>query len=222
MGEDLELAATRTRRMMLLEPDPGRPAQVAIAYTNGAPALVTRSFGRGRVALLTTTIDRDWGDLPLRPGFVPLIQRTATWLAGVQGGQASRQIFVGEPYALPGPGPYQIRLPSGDIRTVRGENESAQARFTHSDAPGHYEVRVPSSTHDDMPVPGHFVVAVDPRESDTMSQPLPERSSDDGTRESAGAQARVAIHEARWREFIWIAVVLLGLESALRLWQRRS
>ena len=54
----------------------GRPeAKVLASFTGGIPALVEAPLGRGRVLLLTTTIDRDWADLALRTSFPPLAQR---------------------------------------------------------------------------------------------------------------------------------------------------
>ena len=49
--------------IMLAEPDPAGDAAVALALERGAPALVTREVNDGRVALLTTTVDPDWGTL---------------------------------------------------------------------------------------------------------------------------------------------------------------
>jgi hypothetical protein len=77
---DLGLLGTRARRIFLLEPDAARGAEVALSFTSGAPALISRPYERGRVALLTTSIDRDWSDLPLRPGFVPLAARVLSRL----------------------------------------------------------------------------------------------------------------------------------------------
>ena len=61
----------------------GRPGRsVVLRYESGAPALVDAEVGHGRVLLLTTTVDREWTDLPIRPGFLPLMQEAARYLAG--------------------------------------------------------------------------------------------------------------------------------------------
>lgn len=48
-------------------------SQPALAFSDGLPAVAMRRVGQGRVALLATSIDADWADLPYRPGFVPLL-----------------------------------------------------------------------------------------------------------------------------------------------------
>ena len=61
---------------------------MVLRYESGAPALVEAEIGRGRVLLLTTTVDREWTDLPIRPGFLPLVQEAARRLAGAPSGDA--------------------------------------------------------------------------------------------------------------------------------------
>ena len=64
---------------------PTRPAaRIVLRYENGAPALVDAEVGRGRVLLLTTSVDREWTDLPIRPGFLPLVQEAARYLGGAR------------------------------------------------------------------------------------------------------------------------------------------
>jgi hypothetical protein len=50
-----------------------RQVTVVLRFDNGAPALVEHALGKGRVMLFTSTLDRDWCDLPIRPGFLPLL-----------------------------------------------------------------------------------------------------------------------------------------------------
>ncbi len=44
---DLGLTGTRAQRVMLLEPDPEREHEIALSFTSGAPALLTREVGAG-------------------------------------------------------------------------------------------------------------------------------------------------------------------------------
>jgi hypothetical protein len=55
-------------------------ARVLASLANGAPLLVEGRLGRGRILLWTTSLDRDWTDLVLRPSFPPLLQRMVAWL----------------------------------------------------------------------------------------------------------------------------------------------
>jgi hypothetical protein len=205
---DLDLGATRTRRMFLLEPDPRRGADIAVTFTSGAPALLTRAHGRGRVALLTTTIDRDWGDLPLRPGFVPLAVDTLGWLAGARGHDDTDAIEVGGSKTLARATAYAITTPSGESLPITPGRDGEPARFDATDTPGHYRAR-PSD--DAAAEPERFVVEFDAREADTTPVEVFASQLD-------GEGGTVEIYEPRWRELALLVLLLLGIESAARLW----
>lgn len=206
---DLDLGATRTRRMFLLEPDPLRGSDIAVAFTSGAPALITRSHGDGRVALLTTTLDRDWGDLPLRPGFVPLATRTVAWLAGVEGQDARGTITVGGRKTLGHATTYSVTTPAGASVPVTPKREGEPTVFEATDQPGHYRASVSGDDQVER-----FVVEFDAREADTAPVAIrrAQLDSDSGT---------VTIYEPRWRALALVVLLLLGLESGARLWLRR-
>jgi hypothetical protein len=64
----------------------------------GAPAIVERAFGAGRVVVLNTGAGDRWSDLPRRKSFVPFIDRLLTHLAS---GGLGRNPAVGEVAAVP-------------------------------------------------------------------------------------------------------------------------
>ncbi len=64
------------------------PEGVMMRDSDGRPLLVERRFGKGRVLLFATTVDRDWSDFPLQPAFVPTVYRLLTYLAGSGAGRA--------------------------------------------------------------------------------------------------------------------------------------
>ncbi|HEX4084080.1 MAG TPA: BatA domain-containing protein [Chthoniobacteraceae bacterium] len=55
-------------------PDEGQPVTI-LKYQDGAPAIVERTWGRGRVIEFSSTANAAWNDLPAHPAFVPLMQR---------------------------------------------------------------------------------------------------------------------------------------------------
>lgn len=214
-SEDIELDATRTRRMFLLEPDPRRGADIAVAFTSGAPALITRSHGQGHVALLTTTVDRDWGDLPLRPGFVPVATRTLAWLAKVSSESQGSEVGVGAVKRLEHAAPYVVSTPAGRRIPVAPSEEGAPARFDATDQIGHYRATPQAEQGDEAEgLSERFVVSVDAREAETAPASIerPELAERSGT---------VTIYSPRWRELALLALVLLALESGARLWLGR-
>ncbi|HJR60145.1 MAG TPA: BatA domain-containing protein [Vicinamibacterales bacterium] len=74
---DFSAARFYTYRQVTLEPG----AQVLARYDDGAPALIERKAGNGRVLAWTSTLDVGWNDLALKPVFLPFIHRLGAALA---------------------------------------------------------------------------------------------------------------------------------------------
>ncbi len=53
----------------------GREYLVPMRFTNQFPALIESNFGKGKVFLYVSTLDRDWNNFPIQPTFLPWIQR---------------------------------------------------------------------------------------------------------------------------------------------------
>lgn len=127
-----------------------------LSYRNGAPLLVERLKGRGRVAMLTTTVDMDWGDLPIRSTFLPLVQQLVLYLGGrlVSGNPAD--VLVGESVS--------VRVQTGDSRLVI---EAPDGKTTEID---HLGDLVEGVVHfDDTNLPGVYTVSRYRAESTTAS-----------------------------------------------------
>ncbi|MCC7384704.1 MAG: VWA domain-containing protein [Deltaproteobacteria bacterium] len=161
------LLSANTRAYLLLEPERQKEAVVLLNYEDGQPALIEGEAGRGRVAILTTSIDRDLTDLPIRPAFLPLMRRLLLHLGGALASPAPRQVLVGEPRTISVPsGVTQLEVLGPDGKTTRLERELVgqhEIRFDDTRVPGRYAVRSAQSVGGD---PEDFVVNVDPRESD--------------------------------------------------------
>jgi len=205
---DLALSSSRARRIFLLEPDATRDARVALAFGSGAPALVTRQVELGRVALLTTSIDRDWADLPLRPGFVALAERTIAYLGGGSSSTSGSRILAGEPKAFRTAQAMTIVQPSGQRVSIAPDADGV-AQFRDTWTVGHYRV----AEADDEARERGFVVEVDPAESDTrfVAPALAQRDDD---------QSPVVPLVPSWRPIVLLAAILLALEAGLR-WRLR-
>lgn len=161
------LLSANTRAYLLLEPERQKEAVVLLNYEDGQPALIEGEAGRGRVAILTTSIDRDLTDLPIRPAFLPLMRRLLLHLGGALASPEPRQVLVGEPRTITVPsGVTQLEVLGPDGKTTRLERELVgqnEIRFDDTQVPGRYAVRSAQSVGGD---PEDFVVNVDPRESD--------------------------------------------------------
>src|SRR4029434_5821388 len=58
----------------------GAPVTLA-RLDSGDPFLVERKFGEGRVIACATALDADWSNLPMRPSYLPWLQRLTVYLA---------------------------------------------------------------------------------------------------------------------------------------------
>jgi hypothetical protein len=68
-----------------------------LKYADGAPAVMERPWGLGRVVLFSSTADTAWNDLPVRLAFVPLLHRTLGAIVSRQ--DEGLNIRVGEKFA---------------------------------------------------------------------------------------------------------------------------
>lgn len=145
--------------------------KVLARFTNGAAALVEASIGAGRTLLFTSTLDRDWNDLPMHPGFLPLMQQSMRHLARKHGAFGETDHTVGS----------SVSLPAGDLKRleVRGPGSlgavfegdriagRATVRFTRTEQPGVYRIvgtDQTGATHERDELA--FVVNIDAKGSD--------------------------------------------------------
>ena len=135
-------------------------AQVLARFDGGAPALIERRVGSGRVLLWTSGVDLAWSDLPLKPVFLPFVHQAMRHLAAYA--EPSPWLTVGQVLdTSSGPAGAQARVvltPSGR-RTSVGEEGSEVVELTEQ---GFYEVRGQSADSALMVVASN----VDPAESD--------------------------------------------------------
>ena len=71
------------------------PSSVLARLENGDPFLAERAFGEGKVILCSTALDGDWSNLPMRPSYLPLLQRLTVYLASTI--YPPRNLDVGRP-----------------------------------------------------------------------------------------------------------------------------
>ncbi len=85
--------------MSVDEVDLASGANTVLAYTDlhKSPAMVERRFGKGRVLLLTTTVDDAWGNLPGSYLFPALLHETVYVMTAR--GNADRNLLAFQPFA---------------------------------------------------------------------------------------------------------------------------
>ena len=77
---------------------PKEGALTLAALDDGSPIVIEGSAGRGKVLLLTTTLDTAWNDLPLTPMFLPLVRQMLEYLSGRE---AASSYAIGQAFSAP-------------------------------------------------------------------------------------------------------------------------
>lgn len=214
------LARVQVQRYMLLDPSPEAGGAVVLGLDEGAPYLLTKNLGEGRIALLTGSLDRDWGDLPIRPDFVPLVQTTLRYLTRTAEVDTT-PVLVGRRAEIPNEDPrvqrVRVQTPGGALHTVdRPRDEALAWTFEHTVRPGHYTVQ-PDPPLAGLPSLPGFAVALDPEGSDLRGPVVAVKAT--------GSTAEVQAALAGTRTELWHAA-LLGLfgfllAEGLLLFRRR-
>ncbi|HEX7701205.1 MAG TPA: hypothetical protein VF403_10795, partial [Kofleriaceae bacterium] len=172
-----ELADAKFFKISLLGPTTATADRKVLArFTNGAAALVEASIGAGRTLLFTSTLDRDWNDLPIHPGFLPLIQQSVRHLARKHALGTDTDHVVGASVALPTGDlkKLEIRGPDGTGAVFEGDRIAARSsvRYGRTDRPGIYRVvgtDQTGATHDRDELA--FAINVDSTGSDLTAAP---------------------------------------------------
>ncbi len=205
------LERVETARRLLLEPKPG--AESWLTLEDRSTLLASGRFGDGRVALLATTIDDAWTDLPLRPGFLPLVlalmRQLAPWAA-----LPDRAFAPGETvrFAIPPPARRaEITAPDGEVIECAPEDLASPCEIA-TRLPGAYATRVAERGATFVHAPrASFLVAAPERESDLARGPLPPRFEGDHER-NVGARVRKPL-----AKYFFFAMALFALiEAVLR------
>jgi len=160
------LLTARFSRYMLVEAGQrsGESAEVLAAFDDGAPALLLARKGKGRVLLFTSTLDRDWSDFAIRTSFLPLVQRSAAYLAGGLDERERLEGHIGETLLLRPETQgvvAEVRAPSGAKVPIRPEANGG-LRVGPFLEPGIYRPLDASGA----PALPPFAVVLDPAQSD--------------------------------------------------------
>ncbi|MEK6711996.1 MAG: BatA domain-containing protein [Nitrospinota bacterium] len=136
---------------------PAGNARPLMTLPDGSPLLVGGALGSGRAAVWASTCDRDWGDLPVHPVFVPFARGLVDYLGGRAKGTVASFLEVGEPLEIRPAGgreeSVRVRTPGGEEMLIRLQAAQAlpgaqgqpgpralQGRFENTDRAGFYQV----------------------------------------------------------------------------------
>ena len=129
--------------------------RVVAHLRNGAPLVVERPFGKGRVMAFLTTAAPTWNNWARNPSFVVAMQDLQAYLSERPGAGQSR--LVGSPLVLQlDAAAYQPQItftppeesaaPPTTVNAVRGPDGTLTASFSDTDFSGFYEVKLTRSS----------------------------------------------------------------------------
>ncbi len=98
-GVHTGLADVATRQYVVLRPQASVVARTLLYFANGAPALVERNIGHGKVLLWAISADTQWTDFPAQPAFPAYMHRLFFYTLANR--EASRNLRVGDRLNLP-------------------------------------------------------------------------------------------------------------------------
>lgn len=176
-----EMKTIRFYSLYSVEPRENREFTVPLRFTNQYPAVVESEFGKGKVALYTSSIDRDWNDFPIQPTFLPWIQRWVKYSARALESILHRDLLIGEPFEWKDAPPGNllfVESPDGRVTQLAGTvheetfrpgvyrlyQKTGEAKETYAKAEKVKAKILPKPPDDAQPA-GTFTVNVDTQES---------------------------------------------------------
>lgn len=221
-SEDV-LGTTRFHTVQLLEG--GGDVTPILRFSDGSPALVEKSLGRGRVALLASSIDREWNDLPIATIYLPMMRRLVRYLAGELGEADAVDVRVGTPVSIETGTIARVRVdgpqgfPAVVLPAVDGVVEVTPT------LPGVYRFSREDGTPDETLVGKSFAANVDTAESDLrkvtsteLARVFPEGVDfvpSGGLDASGAGGGRAVPDQPMWGLLLGLALLVLALEGVL-------
>lgn len=199
---------------------------------DGRPAVIEKTFGRGRVILWTLTADRAWSDWPIEPTYVLAVRSAALLLA--RGSAAPSTLTVGQPVLrrFEGERPLEPRIiPPGNESPQPLLVENAQTaapllRYAGTSRAGIYAM----TWKDAQGRPHAEPFAVNPDGGESQLEPIGDeplaallgRLKPQIVHPNAPALAAMPPGNEIWRLLAMALLTLMVLESLLALWVGRE
>jgi hypothetical protein len=197
----------------------GKDGRTIARFDDGAPALVERRVGSGRVLMWTSSLDVQWNDLALKPVFLPFLHRVVRHLAAYE--ERASWSTVGDVFEAASarePRTGRVALTPGGERLALDEEGSDVLAL---DEQGFYEIRAQGRESD---VPLTVASNVDLSESDLAPMDPQElvaaatgRAGAGAIDVAGGAPTDDAQERAQkiWWNLLFAGLILLGAETVL-------
>ena len=198
-------------------------AKSVLKFSDGSPALVEKSIGRGKVAFFASTIDRDWNDFPIATTFLPIVRREVRYLAGELGEGGTTDAIVGQPVKVEvGTEHPKVRVDGPEGFTPEVDAAVDGVLEVTPTLPGIYKLSREDGTPDERLAAHGFAANVDTAESDLRKVPPDEldrifAGCDFATSggDAGGGTAKATPDEPMWGLLLGAGLLAMVLESAV-------
>ena len=216
-------------QIMLLGPTTEvKDRKVLARYDNGAAALVEARKGTGLLLLLTSTLDRDWNNLAIHPGYLPFMQQMIRYLAAKPFAGQDAENLVGNSVTIkiaPGDARIEVTGPGGSRMVLEGDKLAGRtsARLDEADTPGIYRIQsVGAKGQVQVRPESAFATNIDPIVSDMRRVESKRIESQATIGEGPDAAHRQTRRVELWHAVAAALLLLLLVEAGLGLHGARS
>jgi aerotolerance regulator-like protein/VWA domain-containing protein len=185
-------------------------ARVIVRLNDSTPLLLEKQIGEGHVLLFTSGFDNLTNDFPLRPAFVPFVDRTARYLSGNDSTGSSRLVdsFVPLRTTAAGNSSAGVEILDPDGRRALSLAEAAAAQSFQLTRAGFYHIRFANGRD--------ALIAVNPDRRESNLEPIPEDLLQLwGKNPAATSVSTGYVAERNTTHSIWWYVMLLVLVAAV-------
>lgn len=155
-------------RVFYVDPTPQGNSKTLLSYSDDTPAIIERQIDRGKCILFTSSMDRDWTDMPVKPFFLPLMQQLCRYLSGTVSEEIQNEILVKQSWQSPCPydiNTIEITNPEGTKITLQPQliNNEKSFLYTETNTPGIYALTVDGKPYPQLS--SYFPVNINTTES---------------------------------------------------------
>jgi Aerotolerance regulator N-terminal/von Willebrand factor type A domain len=188
--------------------DPGQ-ARVIARLTDRTPLLMEKQIGEGHVLLLASGLDNLTNDLPVRPAFVPFVDKAARYLSGSESATSIKLVDSFVPLRTQGSHTSTgVEVIGPDGRRALSLTEAAAAQSFQLTRSGFYRIHFANGKDS--------LVAVNPDRRESNLEPIPgDVLQLWGVHSSTPTSATGYVQEKNTPRSFWWYVMLLVLVAAV-------
>lgn len=162
----------------------GGQARIAARLADQTPLVLDAKVGEGRVMAFASSFDNNTNDLPLAPVFVPFVERSARYLAGLEDRSGAVRVNANLELRSAREQAVSVEVIDPDGNRPLSLQESTKSQFYQFGREGYFEVRRANGRHE--------MVAVNADRKESDLNVIPQETIELWTGSGAGVNGTVA------------------------------